>query len=103
MWRRQADRQEMVRLKPGTWMPIPAGTHFQFRSTSGGPLTALAVMMPPWPGKDEAYQVHGPQIPRPAAAGPAGGDVARQIDLICVPQLMSADGPLPAHNGGTAR
>jgi len=29
--------------------------------------------------------------------------VARQIDLICAPQLMSAERPMAAQNGGTAR
>ena len=60
MWRRQAGRQEIVPLQPGTCISIPAGTHFQFRSTSRGPLAAVGVTMPPWPGKDEAFDVHGP-------------------------------------------
>jgi mannose-6-phosphate isomerase-like protein (cupin superfamily) len=59
MWRRQAERQETVALRPGTCVSIPAGTHFQFRSTSGGPLAAVGVTMPPWPGADEAYEVAG--------------------------------------------
>lgn len=37
MWRRQGGRQETVPLEPGTCVSIPAGTHFQFRSTSSGP------------------------------------------------------------------
>jgi mannose-6-phosphate isomerase-like protein (cupin superfamily) len=59
MWRRQADRQETVPLRPGTCVSIPAGTHFQFRSASDGPLAAVGVTMPPWPGPDEAYDVPG--------------------------------------------
>ena len=59
MWRRQAGREETVRLGPGTCISIPAGTHFQFRAAGGGPLTALGVTMPPWPGADEAYEVPG--------------------------------------------
>ena len=59
MWRRQAERQETVPLSPGTCVSIPAGTHFQFRSASGGPLAAVGVTMPPWPGADEAYEVSG--------------------------------------------
>ena len=59
MWRRQADRQETVPLRPGTCVSIPAGTHFQFRSATDGPLTAVGVTMPPWPGDDEAYEVPG--------------------------------------------
>lgn len=59
MWRRQAQREETVLLQPGTCVSIPAGTHFQFRSTSAGPLAAVGVTMPPWPGQDEAYEVPG--------------------------------------------
>jgi mannose-6-phosphate isomerase-like protein (cupin superfamily) len=59
MWRRQAEREETVPLEPGTCLSIPAGTHFQFRSTSAGPLAAVGVTMPPWPGQDEAYEVPG--------------------------------------------
>ena len=33
---RQAEREETVPLEPGTCVSIPAGTHFQFRSTSAG-------------------------------------------------------------------
>lgn len=59
MWRRQAQRQETVSLEPGTCLSIPAGTHFQFRAASTGPLAAVAATMPPWPGPDEAYEVPG--------------------------------------------
>ena len=59
MWRRQADRQETVPLRPGTCVSIPAGTHFQFRADTAGPLAVIGVTMPPWPGPDEAYQVPG--------------------------------------------
>ena len=59
MWRRQGDRQETVPLKPGTCLSIPAGTHFQFSADDGGPLTAVGVTIPPWPGDHEAYEVAG--------------------------------------------
>ncbi len=59
MWRRQAQRQETVPLRSGTCVSIPAGTHFQFRADSSGPLAAVGVTMPPWPGADEAYEVPG--------------------------------------------
>jgi len=59
MWRRQAQREETVPLRPGTCVSIPAGTHFQFRADRGGPLAAVGVTMPPWPGADEAYEVPG--------------------------------------------
>ncbi len=59
MWRRQGERQESVPLRPGTCLSIPAGTHFQFRADGNGPLAAVGVTMPPWPGPDEAYAVPG--------------------------------------------
>jgi mannose-6-phosphate isomerase-like protein (cupin superfamily) len=59
MRRRQGDRQETVALRPGTCISIPPGTHFQFRADGSGPLTAVGVTMPPWPGADEAYEVPG--------------------------------------------
>jgi mannose-6-phosphate isomerase-like protein (cupin superfamily) len=59
MWRRQAGQQETVPLDAGTCLSIPAGTHFQFRADGDGPLAAVGVTMPPWPGEDEAYQVPG--------------------------------------------
>ena len=65
MWRRQGDRQETVPLAAGTCVSIPAGTQFQFRSSEDGPLTAVAVTMPPWPGQDEAYKVSGKWSPDP--------------------------------------
>lgn len=59
MWRRQDGREEVTGLEPGTCLSIPAGTHFQFRSTGAPPLAAVAVTMPPWPGQDEARHVPG--------------------------------------------
>ena len=59
MWRRQGDRQETVLLRPGTCISIPRGTHFQFRADGDGPLAAVGVTMPPWPGPVEAYEVPG--------------------------------------------
>jgi hypothetical protein len=34
--------------------------HFQFRADGDGPLAAVGVTMPPWPGDHEAYHVPGP-------------------------------------------
>ena len=70
MWRRQAGRQETVPLEPGTCVSIPAGTHFQFRSTSAAPLAAVGATMPPWPGTSEAYEVPG-AWPADASGAPA--------------------------------
>src|ERR1700748_1049700 len=63
MWRRQGERQETVLLQPGTCLSIPAGTHFQFRAATSGPLAAVGVTMPPCPGQEEAYEVPGPWPP----------------------------------------
>jgi mannose-6-phosphate isomerase-like protein (cupin superfamily) len=59
MWRQQGRREEIVALEPGTCLTIPLGTHFQFRASDAGPLAAVAVTMPPWPGDDEATLVQG--------------------------------------------
>ena len=59
MWRRQGERESVVALEAGVCLTIPHGTHFQFRSLGPGPLAAVAVTMPPWPGADEAVPVDG--------------------------------------------
>jgi mannose-6-phosphate isomerase-like protein (cupin superfamily) len=60
MWRRDANREEIVVLEAGMSLAIPCGTSFQFRSDSAEPLRAIGVTMPPWPGGDEAYAAEGP-------------------------------------------
>jgi mannose-6-phosphate isomerase-like protein (cupin superfamily) len=65
MWRRQGSRPETVPLAAGTCVSIPVGTQFQFRSSGDGPLRAVAVTMPPWPGPGEAYEVDGEWSPDP--------------------------------------
>jgi mannose-6-phosphate isomerase-like protein (cupin superfamily) len=67
MWRRQGEWQETVPLRPGTCLSIPAGTHFQFRADEDGPLAAIGVTMPPWPGDGEAYGVPGAWPANPPA------------------------------------
>lgn len=59
MWRKQEQREEIVQVHRGVCITIPLGTHFQFRSFGPGPLTAVAVTMPPWPDEEEAYVVKG--------------------------------------------
>lgn len=59
MWRSQADREETVDVFPGVCLTIPTGTRFQFRASANGPLAAVAVTMPPWPGEAEADIVAG--------------------------------------------
>ena len=59
MWRKSDEQEETVRLEPGVCLTIPCGTRFQFRSIGPGPLRAVAITMPPWPGADEAVFVEG--------------------------------------------
>jgi mannose-6-phosphate isomerase-like protein (cupin superfamily) len=60
MWRHKDDDEAVVTLEAGVSITIPVGTSFQFRSLGPGPLRAICVTMPPWPGMDEAYEVDGP-------------------------------------------
>ena len=64
MWRKQADREEVVDLEAGSCVSIPVGTSFQFRCNGTEPFCAVAVTMPPWPGADEAYTVEGAWAPQ---------------------------------------
>jgi mannose-6-phosphate isomerase-like protein (cupin superfamily) len=64
MWRKQGKREETVDLEPGVCLTIPLGTHFQFRASESGPLAAVGITMPPWPGEDEATVVAGPWEPK---------------------------------------
>ena len=59
MWRKQAEREEVVAVDAGVCISIPVGTRFQFRSLGPEPLAAVAVTMPPWPGDGEACEVEG--------------------------------------------
>jgi len=60
MWRRLDRHEEVTAVEAGMAITLPVGTHFQFRSTGLEALAAIGVTMPPWPGEDEAYLVHGP-------------------------------------------
>ena len=64
MWRKSDELEETVRLEPGLCLTIPCGTRFQFRSFGPGPLRAVAVTMPPWPGAEEAVFVEGVWQPK---------------------------------------
>jgi mannose-6-phosphate isomerase-like protein (cupin superfamily) len=59
MWRKLGSQQETVTVEAGISLTIPAGTHFQFRSTGKSPLQAIGVTMPPWHGDGEAFEVEG--------------------------------------------
>ena len=63
MWRKQGDREQVVRVQSGVSLTIPVGTHFQFRSIGQEPLSAIGITMPPWPGEDEAFKVEGRWMP----------------------------------------
>ena len=59
MWRKLGDDEVTVAVEPGTCISIPVGTHFQFRASEDGPLSAVGITMPPLPGMDEANIVDG--------------------------------------------
>jgi mannose-6-phosphate isomerase-like protein (cupin superfamily) len=58
-WRARDGHESTVPIAPGTCLTIPLGTKFQFRAAADGPLTAVAITMPPWPGPQEAVFVAG--------------------------------------------
>lgn len=60
MWRKLAEVEVTVDLRPGISVTIPVGALFQFRNDGDEPLHCVGVTMPPWPGMDEAYEVAGP-------------------------------------------
>jgi mannose-6-phosphate isomerase-like protein (cupin superfamily) len=45
---------DVTNVGPGVSLRIPPRTRFQFRCRGDGPLDAVAVTMPPWPGPEEA-------------------------------------------------
>ena len=59
MWRSLGGVAETVALHPGVSLSIPVGAHFQFRNDGEEPLECVGVTMPPWPGREEAYEVAG--------------------------------------------
>lgn len=65
MWRKLGTQELVSELSPGLSINIPEGAHFQFRSHDDGPLEAVAVTMPPWPGAHEAVNVSGMWHPSP--------------------------------------
>jgi len=60
---RHGDVEEVVAVGPGMCVTIPVGTRFQFRASDAGPLAAVGVTMPPWPGDGEAVRADGPWAP----------------------------------------
>jgi mannose-6-phosphate isomerase-like protein (cupin superfamily) len=70
MWRQQDDHEEVIPVDSGVCITIPLGTRFQIRAFGNEPLQFVVVTMPPWPGADEAYQVHGKWEPTERDRGP---------------------------------
>jgi len=60
IWRKNGNEEHITKLKPGTSLATPAGTHFQFRSLGAQPLDIFITTLPPWPGNEEAVVVTGP-------------------------------------------
>ena len=58
-WRQRGEEEATVAVAAGISLSIPAGTAFQFRATDDGPLDAVSVTMPPWPGAAEAEPAEG--------------------------------------------
>ena len=63
MWRKSGEQEEVVEVSPDVCVTIPFGTRFQFRAFGDGPLAAIGVTIPPWPGEGEATPVAGPWEP----------------------------------------
>jgi mannose-6-phosphate isomerase-like protein (cupin superfamily) len=59
MWRSDGSREDATKVSAGVCVTIAVGTRFQFRADPNGPLAAIAITMPPWPGEDEAEIVAG--------------------------------------------
>ena len=60
MWRKLDAEEEILDLRAGLCLALPAGSRFQFRSLGDEPLSALGLTMPRWPAPDEALDVEGP-------------------------------------------
>jgi mannose-6-phosphate isomerase-like protein (cupin superfamily) len=58
-WRKQNQREEIVRVDAEICITIPVGTQFQFRTIGQKALVAVAVTMPPWPGDSEVIPREG--------------------------------------------
>jgi mannose-6-phosphate isomerase-like protein (cupin superfamily) len=59
IWLKEEDEIEGTEkdVGPSTCVLIPAGVHFQFRSTTYEPLTFLCITMPRWPGQHASMEV----------------------------------------------
>ena len=64
VWRRDEVDEEVVAVRAGVALTIPAGTSFQFRTLGPRPLRLVIATLPPWPGDAEAAPVAGYWEPR---------------------------------------
>ena len=59
VWRATEAMEEVVELRPGRALTIPAGTGFQFRAGAQESLEILIGTFPRWPGAHEAVGIEG--------------------------------------------
>lgn len=59
IWLKDGNTEEVHPLQKGSYVSIPVGAAFQFRTTGFEPLEIVITSMPPWPGADEAIVVDG--------------------------------------------
>lgn len=59
VWRSHAHESEVVDVRAGVSLSIPAGASFQFRALGGEALEFVITTIPPWPGDEEAEFVGG--------------------------------------------
>jgi len=57
IWRKDEREESVVGVSPGSWLTIPLGTHFQFRTLGAKPLGIVIATVPAWPGEYEAIRV----------------------------------------------
>jgi mannose-6-phosphate isomerase-like protein (cupin superfamily) len=60
VWRCEGTSESVTRVAAGSWLTIPLGTCFQFRTLGTIPLSIVIATTPPWPGETEAERVAGP-------------------------------------------
>ena len=59
IWLKDGEIETVHALKKGSYVSIPLGASFQFRTTGSESLEIVITSMPPWPGADEAVLVNG--------------------------------------------
>lgn len=59
IWLKDGETETIHTLRKGSYVSIPLGASFQFRTTGSESLEIVITTMPPWPGADEAIIVNG--------------------------------------------